>query len=97
MHLNKINLTPIDIWTQNFNKVQRGYHCYQVDEFLDLIIKDYQSFEKQIEDLMKENSILRRQIAEKTKKENDKPNTIDILQRLSKLERRVFFEKITSS
>ncbi|MDQ0859087.1 DivIVA domain-containing protein [Bacillus sp. V2I10] len=97
MYLNKIHFTAVDIWSQKFSKALKGYHCNEVDEYLDLIIKDYQSIEKHMEDLMEENIKLRRHITEINKQNVDKSNKIDILQRLSKLEKHVFFEKLTSS
>ncbi len=48
-------LTPIDIQRQDFEVKLRGYNADEVDDFLDLVGKDY-------EKLYKENAELREQI-----------------------------------
>ena len=44
MYQNKINLTPDDILEKEFKIDTRGYRLKEVDQFLDLIIEDYQTF-----------------------------------------------------
>ncbi len=53
-------LTPIDIQRQDFEVKLRGYNADEVDDFLDLVGRDY-------EKLYKENAELRDQIKQLTK------------------------------
>lgn len=53
-------LTPIDIQRQDFEVKLRGYNADEVDDFLDLVGKDY-------EKLYKENAELREQIKRQEK------------------------------
>lgn len=48
-------LTPLDIHNKEFSKIFRGYNSDEVDDFLDLIIKDY-------EHLYRENLDLKEQL-----------------------------------
>ena len=54
MNKNLINLTPEDILNKEFRIDTRGYRLKEVDQFLDEIIADYQTFNKIILDLQKE-------------------------------------------
>ena len=51
---NLINLTPEKILYKEFKIDTRGYRLKEVDQFLDQIIADYQTFNKIIVDLQKE-------------------------------------------
>lgn len=53
-------LTPIDIQRQDFEVKLRGYNADEVDDFLDLVGKDY-------EKLYKENAELREQVKQQEK------------------------------
>ena len=44
MYQTKLNLTPDDILEQEFKIDTRGYRLKEVDQYLDLIIQDYQTF-----------------------------------------------------
>ena len=48
---NLVSLTPEDILNKEFRIDTRGYRLKEVDQFLDEIIGDYQTFNKLIEDL----------------------------------------------
>ena len=48
MYNEKIILTPQDIVEKDFKINARGYSAQEVDKFLDLVIKDYTEFNKQI-------------------------------------------------
>ena len=48
-------LTPIDIQNKEFEKKLKGYDCDAVDDFLDLIIQDYEA-------LCKENAALKEKV-----------------------------------
>ncbi len=51
MNENLINLTPEEILNKAFHIDTRGYRLKEVDQFLDEIIADYQTFRKIINDL----------------------------------------------
>ena len=44
MYQNKLNLTPNDILEKDFKIDTRGFRLKEVDQFLDLIIEDYNTF-----------------------------------------------------
>ena len=93
-----------EILTKEFKKTRigTGYDMTDVDAFLDEIMSDYQAFQSNIDELTTQNEKLKDQVAELTKqvsaaatapKASPAPvaNTnMDILKRLSNLERRVF-------
>ena len=56
----KIKLTAKDILEKDFKTAMRGYKPEDVDQFLDLIIKDYEVFHQEIEDLKQENVKLKK-------------------------------------
>lgn len=76
-------LTPLDIFNKDFKHSFRGYNVDEVNEFLDLVIKNF-------EVLIEENRQLKQQ-AEKlhdpVEDEYDDPVIRDILRRLERLER----------
>ncbi len=84
-----------DILEKSFKTSMRGYNQEEVDEFLDVIIQDYEFFQQEIVRLQKEN--------DRVKKQSDntriRPSTsnhqvnYDILKRLSNLEKAVFGKK----
>ncbi len=93
---NKVKLTAKDILEKEFKTSMRGYKQEEVDQFLDLIIKDYEAFQSQIEELKLENTRLKKQL-EETKRQNVQPvgtTNFDILKRLSNLEKHVFGDKL---
>lgn len=95
------NLTTKDILQKEFKPALRGFNTADVDEFLDLIIRDYESYEKEITYLTSEVDRLKRVTSKpkdssqskqsSTKSTPDTGTTnYDILRRLSKLEKEVF-------
>jgi DivIVA domain-containing protein len=92
----RIKLTVKDILEKEFKISMRGYNQDEVDKFLDLIIKDYEAFHQQIEELQQENMRLKRQLEEAQKRQSAQAGTtnFDILQRLSNLEKHVFGSKL---
>jgi DivIVA domain-containing protein len=100
----KIKLTAKDILEKDFKTAMRGYKPEDVDQFLDLIIKDYEVFHQEIEDLRQENIKLKKQAESRTTRStqpapsapNATPGTtnFDILKRLSNLEKHVFGSKL---
>ena len=99
---------PQDILEKNFKIDTRGYRLKEVDQFLDDIIGDYEQFleiinnlEKEKADLLAEimnlkqelrNSKLNMEVASNTKSKGENTN-IDIMRRLSQLEKMVYGSK----
>ncbi|GAC90030.1 cell division initiation protein [Anoxybacillus flavithermus NBRC 109594] len=92
----RINLTAKDILEKEFKISMRGYNQDEVDRFLDLVIKDYETFHQMIEQLQQENEKLKSQLQEAQKRQPSQTGTtnFDILQRLSNLEKHVFGNKL---
>lgn len=90
------NLTTQDILKKEFKPAIKGFNTAEVDEFLDLIIRDYESYEKEINYLKNEVSRLKRSAEQQQKpSSNNHPSrttNYDILKRLSRLEKVVYGE-----
>ncbi len=100
--------SPKDILQQEFKTKMRGYDPIEVDEFLDNIIKDYETYSKELLALQEENDKLNAKIAQLSKTQGVAPTRVqqtetpksaavtnfDILKRLSNLEREVFGKKL---
>ena len=105
----KLNLDPQAIVDKEFDIDFKGYNPDQVDMMLDQIIKDYQTYERnidelqgKIDDLEKTNASLRAKLIEvegRIKAQEDVDpmaqgaSNVDILKRLSRLEKQVFEDK----
>lgn len=59
-----IQLTEKEIIEKDFKTGLNGYKKEEVDEFLDLIIKDYEVFRMEVERLTLENGRLKKQLTE---------------------------------
>ncbi|MDM5187848.1 cell division regulator GpsB [Bacillus sp. DX4.1] len=105
----KIKLTAKDILEKEFKTGMRGYQQEEVDKFLDMVIKDYEAFHKELEQLKQQNVRLKRELEEQKVAVTQVPqqsaptpvpqpvynNTnTDILKRLSNLEKAVFGSKL---
>ena len=105
MNKNLINLTPEDILNKEFKIDTRGYRLKEVDQFLDIIITDYQEFNKIILSLQKEKEEqleeilnLKQEIRNlktsveisRSSSNVDSVSNLDILKRLSQLEKIVY-------
>lgn len=96
----KVKLTSKDILEKEFKTAMRGYKPEDVDKFLDLIIKDYETFHTEIEELQHENLKLRKELEESNNKRPQAASqpagttNFDILKRLSNLEKHVFGSKL---
>ncbi len=94
----KVKLTAKDILEKEFKTGVRGYKQEDVDKFLDLIIKDYETFHQEIDELQQENLRLKKQLEEAAKRQPvSQPagtTNFDILKRLSNLEKHVFGNKL---
>ena len=106
MNNSRIVLTTQDIVNKDFTIEPKGFKPQEVDAFLDIIIKDYVAYDKEIKKLRKEmaslseeNSNLRCEIRKlkdletiaSVDKEVSKPvNNVDLLRRISQLEKIVY-------
>jgi len=72
-------LTPMEIFNKDFKVSFRGYNINEVNDFLDLIIKNY-------EEVLKENEFLKSQLEKKIPLQNQDVLIQDILERLKRLE-----------
>lgn len=104
MYSDKVLLSPQEILDKEFKIDARGYRPQEVDKFLDMVIRDYTEFialisklEKDIQGLTDENSKLKNEIrriksnieaAESSA--TSSVNNVDLLRRLSQLEKVVF-------
>ena len=102
----KISLTLEDILNKDFKIDARGYRPQEVDRFLDQVMGDYNSFinmikeyKKEIGYLNDENARLKNEIRrlkssmevlEKDTNLQNTVNNVDLLKRLSQLEKVVF-------
>lgn len=102
----KIVLTPSEIYEKEFKVDARGYRPQEVDNYLDIIIRDYTEFstiirgqEKLISDLTDENNKLKNEIRklrnileaqESSNSRSNNVNNIDLLRRISQLEKIVY-------
>ena len=105
MYQNKISLMPQDILKKEFKIDTRGYRLKEVDQFLDIIIGDYEQFfniinglEKEKADLLAEIMSLKQELRNsKLSMEVSRTNTdvpemtnVDIIRRVSQLEKMVY-------
>lgn len=102
----KLNLNPQTIVDKEFDIDFKGYNPDQVDHMLDQVIQDYQTYDAMIdelkrknEDLERTNASLRAKLIEVEGKARAQDNAdaitqgssqVDILKRLSRLEKEVF-------
>lgn len=107
MYQERIILSPKDILEKEFKIDTRGYRPQEVDKFLDTIIADYEemfsllrSYEREKKELIEENMRLKQENRNLHTKidvfrENSTGdmNNIDILRRLSHLEKIVYGDK----
>jgi len=104
MYQNKVTLTPQDILEKEFKIDTRGYRLKEVDQFLDVVIGDYEQFlellkqsEKEKEELLEEIMGLKQEIRNlkmsiEIAKEGDgkEVTNVDVIRRLSQLEKIVY-------
>lgn len=100
----KIYLTTKDILEKEFKIDTRGYRPQEVDKFLDIIMSDYNEYNKiikrldtELRTIMAENERLKKEVRELRSQiemaSNAKGVTnVDILKRLSELEKIVYGE-----
>ncbi|MGL5978031.1 MAG: DivIVA domain-containing protein [Erysipelotrichaceae bacterium] len=98
----RLHFSVGEIFEKQFNVDFKGYAAKEVDEFLDLVIRDYETYDQIIKELGErlqlfeaKHQALTNQIVELEGRSNYKEqpnpnNTVDILKRLSRLEAAVF-------
>lgn len=93
-------LTAEAIYKQEFKTALRGYSQEEVDQFLDVVIRDYEKMAKEIERLRQENESLRRGSSdqgEPVKASQPVASNYDMLRRISNLEKAVFGKQVGPS
>ena len=106
MYNERIYLTPQNILEKEFKIDARGYRPQEVDKFLDMVIRDYAEYnsiikklDKDIRDLTEDNNklkheirCLREELEIQSSSENHNRNitNVDLLKRISQLEKVVF-------
>lgn len=75
-------LTPQDILNKDFPRERKGYSRQAVDEFLDLVIQNY-------EEVLEENKRLKEELQKTKSAAADREVIEEILRRLERLERLV--------
>ncbi|KXT88111.1 cell division regulator GpsB [Streptococcus oralis] len=94
-----------DIFEQEFGREVRGYSKSEVDEFLDDVIKDYETYAALVKSLRQEIANLKEELSNKSQANSAQQNPIevtsstpmtnfDILKRLNRLEKEVFGKQI---
>ena len=98
MLADKLKLTAKEILEKEFQSGIRGYKPEEVDRYLDLIIKDYETMHQVIDELQQENVRLKKQLEEQGRRQPVQQaagtTNFDILKRLSNLEKHVFGSKL---
>jgi len=109
MYKDEFNLTSNMILEKNFKIDTRGYRLKEVDQFLDLVIADYEHFyaiirslEKEKEDNLEQIINLKQEIrnlktnamiVKATPNNSTGTSNLDVLKRLSRLEKVVYGEE----
>lgn len=98
MKVDRVQLGSKEILEKEFKTSLRGYDPKEVDEFLDIIMQDYEILNHAYQRLQQENNRLKNslvqeaEVKQEPKKETPapKPANYDVLKRLSNLEKAVF-------
>ncbi len=104
MYNDRFYLTPQEILEKEFKVDARGYRPQEVDKFLDMVIRDYTEYaniikklEKDIKNLMEDNSKLKQEIRRLQSEVDSTSNApsrsisnVDLLKRISNLEKIVY-------
>ena len=94
-----------DIFEQDFGREVRGYSKAEVDEFLDDVIKDYETYAALVKSLRQEIADLKEELSRKPESApvqaeplemtaTTSMTNFDILKRLNRLEKEVFGKQI---
>ena len=103
MYSDRLYLTAQEILEKEFKIDARGYRPQEVDKFLDMVIRDYTEYgniirklEKDLKDLTDDNIKLKQEIrrlqevASTTDAPSRSTNNVDLLKRISQLEKVVY-------
>ena len=105
MYQDRIMLTVKDIFEKEFKLDTRGYRPQEVDKFLDVIMRDYEEFmainkelSNEIRELTNDNIKLKQEIRNlkmkldilKESADGEGTNSVDVLNRLSNLEKIIY-------
>lgn len=104
LYNDRFYLTPQEILEKEFKVDARGYRPQEVDKFLDMVIRDYTEYgniikklEKDIRNLMEDNSKLKQEIRRLQSEVDSTSNAtaknisnVDLLKRISQLEKVVY-------
>lgn len=104
LYNDRFYLTPQEILEKEFKVDARGYRPQEVDKFLDMVIRDYTEYaniikklEKDIKNLMEDNSKLKQEIRRLQSEVDSTSNApsrsisnVDLLKRISNLEKIVY-------
>ncbi|EGJ27050.1 cell division regulator GpsB [Streptococcus porcinus] len=106
--MTSIIYSPKDIFEQEFKTSMRGFDKKEVDEFLDNVIKDYETYIAEIEKLKSEIERLKKESAHRgtafaeerhamgqPTRVTQTATNFDILKRISRLEKEVFGKQIS--
>ncbi|MFZ4452470.1 cell division regulator GpsB [Salibacterium aidingense] len=104
--MQNIRLTGKDILDKDFKSSMKGYNKDEVDQFLDIIIQDYEAYEERVKELeqqLEQNQNTRQRETRYNGQPQDASmeqtiqaggTNYDILKRLSNLEKEVFGKKL---
>ena len=103
-----IIFTAKDIFEQDFGREVRGYSKVEVDEFLDDVIKDYETYAALVKSLRQEIAELKEELSRKPESApvqaeplemtaTTSMTNFDILKRLNRLEKEVFGKQIVEN
>ena len=100
MDRDRVTLTMQNILEKEFKVDARGYRMQEVDQFLDIIIRDYNEYNNIIKELLDnkkslidENAMLRQEVRDlkstidTLKNEEKEITNVDLLRRISQLEK----------
>ena len=81
----KVNLTAVKIFEQQFSVVPQGYDADDVDQLLDLVIEDYQLFESQQDNIKAEAKKTKEDINDLNKRNKELTDQSEAVSRQNKL------------
>src|SRR5690625_3545129 len=96
MKINRVQLNSKDILEKDFKTSFRGYNQKDVDEFLDVIMHDYEALNNEIQQMQQENDRYKPSSTQESdfrKPVQPRQVNYDVLKRLSNLGRAVFGQK----
>ena len=86
MYQGHIELTKQDILEKEFKIDARGYRLQEVDKFLDIIIRDYNEYANENQELKQEVRDLKLSL-QALKVDEKEVTNVDIIRRISQLEK----------